>query len=486
LLEAAREAAEFLGDRGSRDAPVRVVSHVDTDGQTSGAIIAKALQGAGISFQVRVIQQLDDQSLGDALSGDPSLVVLTDLGSGSLELLTSALKDRSMLVLDHHQVIEAKAAAGRLLHVNPRLFNVSGENELSASGTAYLVAKAMDAKNVELSPVAVLGALGDLQDRNPGRSLRGMNTVIVQDAVQAGLLTTDVDLLLFGRETRPLHTALANTTNPFLPGLSGEEDQCVALLSELGVPIKDGNRWRVLADLTQDEKKGLFNGIIAFLASRGFPASGSTGLIGNVYTLVREDERTPLRDGREFSSLLNACGRAGRPGLGVTIAMGDRDRRDLEEARQVLADYRKTIAEAMRLLVGSRDRVKELDAIYWVNCENVVSDRMVSSVLSLLTTVPVFSSPKSLVATATMEGGRLKVSARGSEALVDRGLNLGLALAEASSAVGGTGGGHRIAAGAVIPAAKREDFLKRTDALIAQQMEAGGLGPSRDQGQVRG
>jgi len=485
LLKAAREAAELLTNWGRKDVPVRLISHVDTDGQTSGAVVAKALLRAGIGFQARVIQQLDELSLAEATVGDPELTVLTDLGSGSLELLGRALKGRSVLVIDHHQVIESKAA-DTLLHVNPHLFNVSGEKELSASGTAYFVAKAMDAKNVDLSSLAVLGALGDLQDRNAERSLTGMNKTIVQDAVESGLLRTDVDLLLFGRETRPLHRALASTTNPFLPGLSGEEDQCVALLAKLDIPIREGDRWRVLGDLTQDEKKALFNGIIAFLVSRGFPAASSVGLIGTLYTLVKEDRLTPLRDGREFSSLLNACGRVGRPGLGLTIALGDRAPRALDEAYEVLAEYRKVLAEGMKLLTGSQDRVKELNAIHWVNCENAVSDRVVSSVLSLLATVPIFSSAKPLVATAAMGNGRLKVSARGSDPLVGRGLNLGVALAQASSVVGGTGGGHRIAAGAIIPAGKREDFLRSVDELVASQMEAGSLGPSGRQSQIRG
>ncbi|MEM2904829.1 MAG: DHH family phosphoesterase [Candidatus Bathyarchaeia archaeon] len=482
LLGRVREAAELLRDRGRRDAPVRVVAHVDTDGQTSGAIIAKALTRIGVGFQVRVVQQLDEESLRDANSGDPKLIVLTDLGSGNLTLLTKALRGRSILVIDHHQVIGDEEVSETLVHVNPRLFGVSGEKELSASGTAYLVAKTMDAENLDLSAVAVVGALGDLQDRNPERALTGMNKAIVQDAVESGLLRTDVDLLLFGRETRPLQSALANTTNPFLPGLSGEEDQCVALLTQLSIPLKEGDRWRVLGDLAQDEKKALFNGIIAFLVSRGFPASGSAGLIGTVYTLVREDRLTPLRDGRELSSLLNACGRAGKHGLGVALAMGDRSKPSLEEAYQVLAEYRKTIAEALRLLTGSRDRVRELNAVYWINGENTISDRMISSVLSLFAAAPVFSSPKPLIATAVMEGGKLKVSARGSDPLLARGLNLGVALAEASSKVGGIGGGHRVAAGAVIPVEKRDDFLTLVDAAVAAQMEAGSLGSSGDQG----
>ena len=50
-------------------------------------------------------------------------------------------------------------------------------------------------------------------------------------------------------------------------------------------------------------------GVIAeYLASRGVRPDVAHELIGTVYTLVREKPATPLRDGREFASLLNACG----------------------------------------------------------------------------------------------------------------------------------------------------------------------------------
>jgi RecJ-like exonuclease len=45
---------------------------------------------------------------------------------------------------------------------------------------------------------------------------------------------------------------------------------------------------------------------------------------------------------------------------------------------------------------------------------------------------------------------------------------LGKVMQEASTAVGGSGGGHDIAAGAFIPAAAEEEFLRRVDGLVGE------------------
>ena len=74
---------------------------------------------------------------------------------------------------------------------------------------------------------------------------------------------------------------------------------------------------------------------------------------------------------------------------------------------------------------------------------------------------------KAIVAIAYEKSGKIKISTRGTKALVSQGLNLGAALAETCAQIGGHGGGHRIAAGASIPKDKLDEFLK----IFAQAIE---------------
>jgi RecJ-like exonuclease len=75
-----------------------------------------------------------------------------------------------------------------------------------------------------------------------------------------------------------------------------------------------------------------------------------------------------------------------------------------------------------------------------------------------------------VIAFAEESAEELKVSSRGSHALVRRGLDLSAVMREASRAVGGDGGGHDVAAGATIPIDERDAFLAEADRLVGEQL----------------
>jgi RecJ-like exonuclease len=73
---------------------------------------------------------------------------------------------------------------------------------------------------------------------------------------------------------------------------------------------------------------------------------------------------------------------------------------------------------------------------------------------------------KPIIATAYSEDDQLKVSARGIEGLVEKGLHMGMVLQAAAEKVQGSGGGHDIAAGAYIPINQKSHFLDEVNRLV--------------------
>jgi RecJ-like exonuclease len=78
---------------------------------------------------------------------------------------------------------------------------------------------------------------------------------------------------------------------------------------------------------------------------------------------------------------------------------------------------------------------------------------------------------KPIIAIALDSGGQIKISTRGTKKLVGMGLNLGMALREACTPLGGAGGGHAIAAGASLPPGKLDEFLKTFPQILQKQMK---------------
>ncbi|HIE55063.1 MAG TPA: DHH family phosphoesterase [Chromatiaceae bacterium] len=340
---------------------------------------------------------------------------------------------------------------------------MNGAIDLSGSGVCYLVARMLDESNVRLSPLAVVGAVGDMQNRNDDMKLRGFNRVIVDEAVSHGLLEVKRDLLVAGRETKPIHRALASTMTPFIPGISGEEDKALAFLTNIDIPVKEGDLWRTMSDLNEAERRRLLDNLVAYMASKGVAQTDMKRLVGEVYILTKEQRFTPLRECREYAALLNACGRLGRQGLGLAIAMGDRRRGVLEEAWSTLSRYRGLLAELISSVVGNPSRLIETGQLVIVNGLNLIPDTLLSVVASIVST----EYDKPLIAFTGTEEGMIKISARAPKTLVEKGLNLSRIMTEAAESVGGFGGGHDVAAGALIPLDRREEFLKLVVLLLS-------------------
>ncbi len=70
--------------------------------------------------------------------------------------------------------------------------------------------------------------------------------------------------------------------------------------------------------------------------------------------------------------------------------------------------------------------------------------------------------------------GKIKISARGTRKLLQKGLDLSVAMSEAAKNVGGIGGGHDIASGAAIPVGTESKFLKDVDSVITEQLSGKG------------
>jgi RecJ-like exonuclease len=478
FLDSAAQAAKTILETVKEDGLIHVFSHLDADGVAAAGIIGKTLFRLDAKFRIRITQWIDEKIVGEITSEKPQLIIFTDFGSGYIDLLNEKLADFKIVILDHHQIIGKESA--NVVHVNPHLHGIDGARDISGSGVAYFVAKAVDKDNISLAPIAVVGALGDMQDKYDQRKLGGVNEKIVEDATNAGLLTVEKDLIFFGRETRPIHRTLASTTNPFIPGISGEEDKSLAFLASLDIKPRHGEKWRALRDLSDEEKKRLCSALADYLLSKGLRYE-VTNLIGHVYVLNQEEPWTPLRDAREFAVLLNATGRMDRPSLGVSICMGDRVSA-LEEANKVLEEYRRAINKYLGWVMEKPERMKELENIYVVYGENFINEKIVGAISSILSTsLP--NPEKPLIAYANVEeDGLAKISARTIDTMTNKGVNLGEIMQVAAEKCQGKGGGHNVAAGAQVPIEKISDFIEIVNELVGKQLKGEHIGSGNNTG----
>ncbi len=403
-----------------------VVHHFDCDGITSGSIVIEALKKAGKNPTIITLKKIDDEFINSNFI-DKNEVVFVDFGGACKSI--DQIKDAA--IIDHHQTEGAKT-----IQANPHLFGFDGGIEISSSGVAHLVFGIRE-------DLAVVGAVGDVQ-----APLTSLNKEILQIGMEKGLLDAKLDLKAYGKNTRLLSVFLAYSDEPYLPGISGNEEASVALLEQAGLKNKVFDS--KYNDLSDGEKSTLRAAIVEYLSRSGYP-NVTKDLFGECYILKNQPENSELRDASEFSTLLNACGRNGRFEVGVGVCLNEPGA--LGIARDILAEHKKNLQIGIRYASA---HINDMGEFHLIDGRGQISDTIIGVVAGM---VGSYKRDKPILALSTDEGSKLKISGRAKEQMIKAGINLGMALKASAAAVGGGGGGHRQAAGATIPNDKVNEFL---------------------------
>ena len=433
LDELVEDFASSLYD--SLSGPVRVISHLDADGLSSAGIMMRLLSWLEVPFHITIERYLSPDLVKRLSNEEYELFIFMDMGSGELDLLKGL--DKRVFIVDHHNIA---GEAENVVLLNPFKAGINGDSEVSGAGTAFLLYYEITG---DIKPIvqAITGALGDMQDRE---EFVGVNSELLNKAVDEGLIEIRKDIRLFGGPDYPLVSALERTTDPYLEGVSDNSAGALKLVESLGIPVKVGERWTALSDLTEDQKRDLLNELV----KRAGGLEEAKSLVGPVYIYKEEPQDSPLRELRSFSTMLNACGRMGKGYLGALLSAGYRGE-VLDEAMQVLKEYRRELSDAIRRV---KEGLRREGSVVFID-EGEVRDTMIGTVTSILSREV---DADLVVGYARTEEGMLKVSAR----VTRRGkpVDLSELLRRASEVVGGIGGGHKEAAGAQIPEGGKRKF----------------------------
>lgn len=406
-----------------------IYSHFDADGLSSAAVLINFLKSHGKLFHLTVLEQLtEDEIKKIPLKG--SVLVFLDFGSGQLRKLSEFFSDRKVLILDHHQP-QGEVNTGNVIHVNPCIQGLDGGALVSASGVTYLFLKRLGANNM-MASFALIGASGDVQELTAS-----INSSILRDSI----LEERKDLNIYGLNVRPIHKALEYTDAGFIPGVSGDETGAVNFLNELRIPLKKGEEWRTIGDLTSKEKQDLISGIIV---KRG----GDSEVFRTVYELSIGRKRGI----DEWASILNACGRMGLPSVGVSALLNPEYESSVDE---ILRGYKNLIVDGLNWLESNTrnpDFVRETDKAFYFIAGDAINYKIVGTLCSIKSS----GLNKEFIIGLANNGEVTKVSVR----------KTGVTSLKASDLVIqavlgiGEGGGHMQAAGASIKKGSEFTFIE--------------------------
>ncbi|MDO5859698.1 single-stranded-DNA-specific exonuclease RecJ [Methanobrevibacter sp.] len=433
---------------------IKIYSHIDCDGICSGAILSTILDRQNKEHDIEFVNLdvLDDINL------DHELTIFSDLGSGQ-RIDTNASENQKIIILDHHPPLRSLDYADdkdyTYLEINPLHHGIDGSYYVCGGGLCYFLAREFGYK--DLSWIGVLSAIGDMQNTKTGH-FEGLNKIIQKDAIDEGYLQlTESDINIYGRNTRPLFVALSYFSDVRLP-ITNNTTETMAVLEELGIDEKHNRK--KLNELTMEEKGKLYQKLVEMI-SKVVPGRYVKYIpqliIGDSYTFLNEDEDSFLRDGSEFSTAMNACGRNHEEKIAMEVLKGDRIEA-LDQLEAISKTHRYNLATSISQIAESDDtNIIELENLQYFDGTGIKPE-IVGTVTGMILGYCNWKKP--VIGFTQTDADGLKISLRCSRLLSYDGIHFGSIIREIASQVGGTGGGHAMACGAYIPIDKKSEFIE--------------------------
>ena len=445
LLNKAEEAGNLLKSHIEQDHIVRIISHNDSDGLSSAGIICNAISKLNGKFHVTIVPRLREGFIKKLAQEKYKLFFFCDMGSAALEPL-SRLK-REVIVADHHQTPgDSDDEIKNITHINPHLYEIDGTKDVSASGVSYIIVRGMD--NKELAGLALTGAFGDMQGVD---GFTGINKMILDEGIQAGTVEMHDDLKIAYKNEEPIYKSLAYTINPVLPGLTGDLEGSMGFLEKMGVSY--GIKF---SDLSNEERDILKEELIKV----------NEKIFGTVYSMPREVP--PLKNIEDYARVLDACGKNKKYGLGLSICLGDK-KESVEEAQKLVKKYQDNLVNGIDWI--KKEGSVKLDYIQHIYTEDKRKKSLMGTLASVGLELRYLDPEKPVIAISKMDNV-IKISGRTTNQQIQNGVNLGKALEQASKSFNGTGGGHNIAAGAVVPYKEMDNFLNLVNDIVSEQINS--------------
>ena len=441
MLNRASEACDMLKEHIEKDSIIRIISHNDADGISSAAVIANALAEEDVQFHTTIIPRLREDIVNQLRSEKYDLFVFSDMGSPFIKEFNSYKHD--VIVADHHQVNDVEAESN-VVHVNPHLFGIDGSKDLSGAGSTYLSIRDLDKKH--LAHLALVGAFGDMQGQD---GFKGVNKLILDDAINSGTLEIHEGLKIVSKSSEPIFKSLAYTFSPPLPGISGDLEGSREFLERMNLSY--GIKFTDL----EDEEKDLLKDALVNI---------NPAIFGDCYTVPKEIPL--LRDLEEYAYILDACGKNKKQGLGLSIALGEKDQA-LDAALKLQRQYRDQIVKGLEWV--KKEGAQQLNSIQYLYSEDKVLKSVMGTIASIAISVELLDGSKPVIGMSRFHKD-VKISGRTTREMVAKGVNLGRALQDSSNNFGGTGGGHDIAAGAMVPYESKDNFLHLVDEMVEYQL----------------
>lgn len=424
---------------------VRIITHYDADGISASGVLAQALRRAGKLTHVTFCKSLDIPFIEELVIEKDECVFFLDQGSQLIDSISElAVNGATVAILDHHRIQETRDVPN-VIHLNCNLFGIDGMGDACASTLAFLVALRLSQDNWDLAGYYLAGALGDKQHL---QGFSGVNKAIVEVGKKNGVIEERTELNMVGETVKD---GVLASIEPVFLSLTAKEGVLDEFLKMAKVPPDTP-----LLGLDGDRSAKVRSILALALLKQNVSPEVIDRLVAPRFFVKGKDIKL-------LSYIIDSCGRSDKMGLGFLITQGSA--KAFETGNDLYKGYVKELHKILARITKEGAKGEEAFQYFYTRDD----EASLAGTLAELTLDYVFDHAKPVFA-LTKKGHELKISARGTKALLNSGLDLSKVCFEAAKAAKGQGGGHPIAAGATVPVGEERPFLEKANAVIRFQL----------------
>ncbi len=362
-----------------------ILANSTIDGILSGSIILKSIFNNMGNATIRCSCKKIKDTLSEIIDEKHEFYIFTDFDSNAIDNVNKSFNEGNYLFINIDKITKSDNLAYENI-INPWLFNVNGNEEISSAGLAYFLIENFDRNSNNLSQLPIISAISKDQDIGENRTLISLNNEILQVSIKENIIEQKKGLTISEIETTPITDVLENNMIHYIKEISWNKESSLKIIKDSHLsPSKKGNK-KLFNELDEKESIQLVESIVGFLQENSKSNNKKTikdVLFGYRYILINEENEGLLKNSRSFVKVMEYLLNAQKTGLALALCLGDRGE-ILKDVHDIVTEYNNLIKKISSQLFGEKWRFYDNKETIFINGEGILDDQNVKSFISFL------------------------------------------------------------------------------------------------------
>jgi single-stranded-DNA-specific exonuclease len=362
-----------------------IFTNSTVDGIISGSILLKSIFNNKGNATIRCSSDKIEKTIEETIHEKHDYYIFIDFNSNVIDKINKILDASNFLFINIDEIAKVNNNTYENI-INPWLYNISGQTEISSAGLAYLLVRNFDRNSNNTSHLPIISAISKDQNVGEDKSLISLNNEILQISLKSNIIEQKKRLDISEKETLPITNILENNMIHYIKEITWNNEASLKVIKGSHLTInKDGNT-KLFNELDEKEFIGIYESIVKYLQSNS--KVNNTQIIkdlifGYSYILINEENEGFLKNARSFEKAIGLCIKTQKSGLALSLCLGERGE-ILKDIYDIITKYNSSIKKTCYQLFGEKWRFYDDKETIFINGEGILNTHNVDSFISFL------------------------------------------------------------------------------------------------------